>query len=42
MMERLLGYRSPIYGRRTGQLKLHPLDFFDAGAFFRNTPWRSS
>uniref|UniRef100_A0A7C3YEN2 ATP-binding protein n=1 Tax=Geoglobus ahangari TaxID=113653 RepID=A0A7C3YEN2_9EURY len=33
MMEKLLGYRSPIYGRRTGQLKLHPLDFFDARGF---------
>lgn len=33
MMEKLLGYRSPIYGRRTGQLKLHPLDFFNARSF---------
>ncbi|VVB94470.1 Archaea bacterial proteins of uncharacterised function [uncultured archaeon] len=29
MMERLLGYKSPLYGRRTGQLKLMPLEFKD-------------
>ncbi len=38
MMERLLGYRSPIYGRRTGQLKLHPLDFFDSKSFLPKYP----
>ncbi|GAB6102205.1 ATP-binding protein [Thermococcus atlanticus] len=36
MMEKLLGYRSPIYGRRTAQMKLKPLGFFDARAFFPN------
>ncbi|AEC52308.1 hypothetical protein PNA2_1393 [Pyrococcus sp. NA2] len=34
MMEKLLGYKSPIYGRRTGQLKLKPMDFFSARKFF--------
>ncbi|NJF24874.1 ATP-binding protein [Thermococcus sp. Bubb.Bath] len=33
MMERLLGYKSPLYGRRTAQLKLKPLDFFSAREF---------
>ena len=28
MMEKLLGYKSPIYGRRTAQLKVSPLGFF--------------
>ncbi|USS41610.1 ATP-binding protein [Thermococcus aggregans] len=35
MMERLLGYKSPIYGRRTAQLKVSPLDFFEARDFLR-------
>ncbi len=38
MMEKLLGYKSPIYGRRTGQLKMTPLDFFNARKFFPRTP----
>ncbi|WP_297469011.1 ATP-binding protein [Thermococcus sp.] len=33
MMERLLGYKSPLYGRRTAQLKMEPLDFFSAREF---------
>ena len=33
MMERLLGYNSPLYGRRTQQLKVSPLGFFDAVRF---------
>ncbi|ACS90023.1 MULTISPECIES: ATP-binding protein [Thermococcus] len=33
MMEKLLGYKSPIYGRRTAQLKLKPMDFFNAREF---------
>jgi len=33
MMEKLLGYKSPIYGRRTAQLKVSPLGFFEARAF---------
>ncbi len=35
MMEtEVLGYRSPLYGRRTGQLLLHPMDFEDSRQFF--------
>ena len=33
MMEKLLGYKNPLYGRRSAQLKLNPMDFFDAKAF---------
>ena len=33
MMEDLLGYRSPLYGRRTGQWKLTPLGFTDTRKF---------
>ena len=36
MMEKLLGYKNPLYGRRTAQLKLNPMDFFDAKAFLPN------
>jgi hypothetical protein len=35
MMEKeVLYYKSPLYGRRTGQLLLHPLKFKDARRFF--------
>ena len=35
MMEKeVLYYKSPLYGRRTGQLLLHPLKFDDARKFF--------
>lgn len=34
MMERLLGKKSPIYGRRTEQIMLEPLKFRDACLFF--------
>ncbi len=34
MMEKLLGYKSPLYGRRTAQMKLKPLNFFSAKGFF--------
>ena len=33
MMEKLLGYKSPLYGRRTAQIKLRPMDFFSAREF---------
>lgn len=36
MEEETLGYRSPLYGRRTGQLLIEPMDFFDASSFFPN------
>lgn len=38
MMEKLLGYKSPIYGRRTAQLKVSPLGFFEARAFLPGYP----
>jgi uncharacterized protein len=34
MMERLLGHKSPIYGRRTEQILLEPLKFRDSCLFF--------
>jgi AAA+ ATPase superfamily predicted ATPase len=37
MMEtEVLGYKSPLYGRRTGQMKIDPLRFIDAVKFFPN------
>lgn len=30
MEEQVLGYKSPLYGRRTAQFKIHPLTFFEA------------
>jgi AAA+ ATPase superfamily predicted ATPase len=36
MMENLLSYKSPLYGRRTGQWKLLPLRFNDVKKFFPN------
>jgi AAA+ ATPase superfamily predicted ATPase len=34
MMEtEVLGYKSPLFGRRTGQLLVEPLNFWDAGRF---------
>jgi AAA+ ATPase superfamily predicted ATPase len=33
MMEGILGYRSPLYGRRTGQWKVTPLRFKDSWSF---------
>ncbi|MEM2138625.1 MAG: ATP-binding protein [Candidatus Woesearchaeota archaeon] len=36
MMESLLGYKSPIYGRRTAQFLIEPLKFKHAQLFFGN------
>lgn len=30
MEEHVLGYKSPLYGRRTAQFKIHPFTFFEA------------
>ena len=36
MMETdVLGYRSPLYGRRTGQWRVEPLPFLEAGKFLK-------
>lgn len=38
-MEReVLGHKSPLFGRRTGQLPLGPLSYLDAGDFFPRWP----
>ncbi len=34
LMEELMGPKSPLYGRRTGQIKVNPLDYFQARLFF--------
>lgn len=34
MMESILGYKSPLYGRRTEQFLIEPLDFANAVEFF--------
>jgi uncharacterized protein len=36
MEETVLGYQAPLYGRRTGQYLLEPLQFQDARPFFAN------
>lgn len=36
MEEQVLGYHSPLYGRRTAQMKIQPFDFFEARAYFKN------
>ena len=30
MTDKVLAYRSPLYGRRTGQLRIEPFDFFES------------
>ena len=36
MEEQVLGYQSPLYGRRTMQMKVIPFDFFDTIKMFPN------
>jgi len=36
MEHQVLGYKSPIYGRRTAQFKIKSFNFFDSLPFFRN------
>lgn len=36
METQVLGYKSPLYGRRTGQFKIHPFTFFEAGRMLEN------
>jgi len=38
MQKQVLGYESPLYGRRTGQIRLLPLDFNEARAFLPSLP----
>ena len=39
MKSRVLAYKSPLYGRRTGSIKLGPLGFLDLKEFFPNSSW---
>lgn len=34
MENQVLGEKSPLFGRRTGQLKINPLDYYDAARFY--------
>lgn len=36
MTSKVLNYKSPLYGRRTGSLNLKEIPFFDIGGFFPN------
>ena len=35
MEEQVLGYKSPLYGRRTAQFKILPFDFFESRKYFK-------
>lgn len=39
MTEKVLSYKSPLYGRRTGSMKLKPMSFFALKEFFPNASW---
>lgn len=32
----VMGYKSPLYGRSTAQLELHPFDYLESAKFFQN------
>lgn len=36
MEEHVLGYNSPLYGRRTAQFKIQPFNFFESREYFKN------
>ena len=36
MENQVLGYQSPLYGRRTAQYRINPLDYFDSAEFIPN------
>lgn len=36
MENHVLGEKSPLFGRRTGQLKIQPLDYYEAAHFYPN------
>ena len=38
MENQVLGYQSPLYGRRTAQYLIKPLDYYDSAEFFGNAP----
>lgn len=37
MENQVLGYKSPLYGRRTSQFKINPFDYLDSGRFFEKS-----
>ena len=39
MEEEVLAYKSPLYGRRTAQMKIQPLPYWESLRFFRNWQW---
>ncbi|WP_087038080.1 ATP-binding protein [Thermococcus litoralis] len=39
MTEKVLSYKSPLYGRRTGSMKLKPMSFFALKKFFPDASW---
>ncbi|AAL80559.1 ATP-binding protein [Pyrococcus furiosus DSM 3638] len=39
MTEKVLSYKSPLYGRRTGSMKLKPMGFFSLRVFFPTASW---
>lgn len=36
MENQVLGEKSPLFGRRTGQLKINPLDYYESSRFYPN------
>ncbi|ENN96236.1 ATPase [Methanocaldococcus villosus KIN24-T80] len=40
MGEKILSYKSPLYGRKTGVLKIRPLKFKHLKEFFPNATWK--
>lgn len=36
MENQVLGYKSPLYGRRTAQFKILPFDFFETRSYYQN------
>ena len=38
MQNQVLGYKSPLYGRRSAQFHIKPFDYYDAGLFFPDIP----
>lgn len=36
MEQQVLGYQSPLYGRRTGQLRIEPFSFYDVKAYYQH------
>ena len=36
MEDEVLGYKSPLFGKRTAQIKLEPFDYYDAGKMLNN------